>query len=85
MDASGQLHIPTALTPGRIARYPLERLGGPQSRSGRYGEKKNLLSVAGNKTGFLGCLELSLVTMSAEVFRCPRGTVRMSDITENKR
>jgi hypothetical protein len=38
---SGQLHAPAALPPGKRPRYPFyRRLGGPQSRSGRYGEVK---------------------------------------------
>jgi hypothetical protein len=38
---SGQLHAPAALPPGKSSRYPFyRRLGGPQSRSGRYGEVK---------------------------------------------
>jgi hypothetical protein len=36
---SGQLHAPVALPPEKSPRYPFyRRLGGPQSRSGRYGE-----------------------------------------------
>jgi hypothetical protein len=43
MEVSGQLHAPTALPPGKEPPYPLDkRLGGPQSRSGRYGEERNL-------------------------------------------
>jgi hypothetical protein len=35
MQASGQLHAPAALPPGKEPWYPLNRrLGGPQSRSG---------------------------------------------------
>jgi hypothetical protein len=42
MGASGQLHIPAALPPGKSPCYPLDRrLGGPQIRSGRGGEEKN--------------------------------------------
>jgi hypothetical protein len=42
MDMSGQLHAPAALPPEKDPRYPLDRrVGGPQSRSGRGGEKKN--------------------------------------------
>jgi hypothetical protein len=38
---SGQLHAPAALPPGKSPRYPFyRRLGGPQTRSGRYGEVK---------------------------------------------
>jgi hypothetical protein len=36
MEVSGQLHAPTALPPGKSPRYPLYRLGGPQSRSEEY-------------------------------------------------
>jgi hypothetical protein len=43
MEVSGQLHAPAALPPGKSPRYPLDRrLGGPQSRSGRFGEEKIL-------------------------------------------
>jgi hypothetical protein len=38
---SGQLHAPAVLPPGKSPRYPFyRRLGGPQSRSGQYGEVK---------------------------------------------
>jgi len=52
--ASGQLHASAALLPGRERpRYPLNsRLGGPQSRSGRFGEK-NLSPPAGIRTTLL--------------------------------
>jgi hypothetical protein len=44
MEVSGQLHAPAGLPPGRKPPYPLDRrLGGPQSRSGRGGEKKILI------------------------------------------
>jgi hypothetical protein len=40
---SGQLHAPAALPCGNRPRYPLDRgLGGPQSRTGRCGEEKNI-------------------------------------------
>jgi hypothetical protein len=40
-EVSGQLHASAALHPGKSPRYPFYRkLGGPQSRSGRYGEVK---------------------------------------------
>jgi hypothetical protein len=43
---SGQLHTSPALPRGKSPRYPLNRrLGGPQSRSERFGEEKNLLPV----------------------------------------
>ena len=48
LQASGQLHTPAALPLKKKTWYPLTRtLGRPQSRSGRSGEAKNLLSLAG--------------------------------------
>jgi hypothetical protein len=50
MELNGQLHAPATLHPGKESRYPLDRrLGGPQTRSWRYGEDKNL-TRAGNQT-----------------------------------
>jgi hypothetical protein len=41
-------HVLTALLLGKIPRHPSFRmLGGPQSRSGRYGEEKHLVSPPG--------------------------------------
>jgi hypothetical protein len=40
---SDQFHAPATLPREKSPRYPLDRkLGGPQSRSGRRGEEKNL-------------------------------------------
>jgi hypothetical protein len=51
---SGQLHAPPALPPGKGPRYPFDRrLGGPQSRSGRFGEDK-ILDPTGIRTPTLG-------------------------------
>jgi hypothetical protein len=48
MEVSGQLHAPVALPQGKRPWYPLDRrLGGPQSRSGRGGVKKNPQSPPG--------------------------------------
>jgi hypothetical protein len=49
MGVSGQRHAPAALHPReKDPRYPLDRrLGGPQSRSGRRGLKKNPLPLSG--------------------------------------
>jgi hypothetical protein len=45
-----QFHASAGSPSGKFPRYPLGRkLGGPQSRSGRYGEEKNL-SPSGNQT-----------------------------------
>jgi hypothetical protein len=47
---SGQLHAPAALPPEKRPRYPFyRRLGGPQSRSGRYGEVK-IFDPTGTRT-----------------------------------
>jgi len=48
--ASGQLHAPAALPPGKKTRYPLDKgLGGPQIQAGRGGEEK-FPSRAGSRT-----------------------------------
>jgi hypothetical protein len=49
MGMSGQRHAPAALYPrGKDPRYPLyRRLGGPQSRSGHRGRRKNPLPLPG--------------------------------------
>jgi hypothetical protein len=45
---SGQLHVPAALPPGKSPRYPFyRRLGGTQSRSGRYGEVQIFFILSG--------------------------------------
>jgi hypothetical protein len=47
---SGQLIAPAALPPGKSTRYLFyRRLGGPQSRSGRYGEVK-IFDPTGTRT-----------------------------------
>jgi hypothetical protein len=49
LEVSGQLRAPAALSPGKSKRYPLDRkLDGPQSRSGRRGEKKYLAPPPGD-------------------------------------
>jgi len=48
MKASGHLHVPAALPPGKYPRYPLNRrLVGAQSRSGRGGEENKALPLPG--------------------------------------
>jgi hypothetical protein len=50
LEVSGQLHAPAALPPGKSPRYPFyRRLGGPQSRSGRY-EEENIFDPTGTRT-----------------------------------
>ena len=46
----------------RIAYTLNRRLGGPQGRSGSFGEKKNLLSLPRNESQFVGRPVRSLVT-----------------------
>jgi hypothetical protein len=48
MRVSGQRHAPAAPHPGKGHRYPLDRrLGGPQSRSGHEGYRKNPVRLPG--------------------------------------
>jgi hypothetical protein len=48
MEESGQLHSPATLPQGKSPWYPLDRrTSGPQSRSGRGGEKKNSYHLPG--------------------------------------
>jgi hypothetical protein len=48
MEVSGQLYAPVPLAQGKSLWYPLDRmLGGPQNRSGRGGEGKNLQPLPG--------------------------------------
>jgi hypothetical protein len=50
LDLSGQLYAMVALSPEKKKRYPLDRrLGGPQSRPGRYEEVK-VLDPTGTRT-----------------------------------
>jgi hypothetical protein len=43
MEVNGQRHAPATLPPRKCPWYTSDRrLGGPQSRSGRCGEEKNL-------------------------------------------
>jgi hypothetical protein len=60
---NGQLHAPAALPPGKSLRYQLtRRIGGPQNRSGRNGEEKNLFSLPEIEPRLLGCPARSLFT-----------------------
>jgi hypothetical protein len=55
MEVNGQLHAPVALPRGNSSRYPFDRsLGGPQSWSEIYEEKKNLLPLPEIKPLLLG-------------------------------
>jgi hypothetical protein len=48
MEVSGQLHTVAALPLGKELQVNAEyRLGRSQSRSGGYGEEKNLMTVSG--------------------------------------
>jgi hypothetical protein len=43
MQVRGQIHAPGTSPPGKEPQYTLDRLGGPQSQSGRCGVEKNFL------------------------------------------
>jgi hypothetical protein len=50
MEVSGQLHFPAALPPGEEPSVPKgQRLGGPQRRSGRDGEEKEIPAPDSNR------------------------------------
>jgi hypothetical protein len=61
--------MPHLLYPrGYNPHYPLDkRLDGPQSQSGHCGEEKNLLSLPGILTNFLGHPACCLVTIVTEL------------------
>jgi hypothetical protein len=55
MEVSSQPHVPAALPSGIDPPYLFDRrLGGPQSPSGRYGEKKNLWPLPAIEPHFVG-------------------------------
>jgi hypothetical protein len=57
MEKNGQLYAPAALPHGKQLPLPLnKRLGGPQSRSGHYGEGKSILPLREIEPRFLGRL-----------------------------
>jgi hypothetical protein len=64
MEVSGQRQAPTALPPGKGPFYQFyRRLGGPHSRSVRYGTEKNLLRLLGIEPRFLGRPTRNLVAI----------------------
>ena len=72
LELSGQFHASAALPPGKTPppRYLLcRRLGGPQSRSGRYGQDKNLSTLPGLELQFLHHPAPNLVTILTELSR----------------
>jgi hypothetical protein len=72
MEVCGQLHAHAALPPGKDPRYPLyRRLGGPQSRSGRYEKEKNRLPLPEIELRLLGRLIRSLVAIPTELSWLP--------------
>jgi hypothetical protein len=63
---SGQLHGPAASLLRKLPPYPRSRrLGGPQSWSGRYDERRNIFALADPR--FLGRPIRSLVTLLTEL------------------
>jgi hypothetical protein len=68
--------VPAALPPGKDspARYPLDRrLGGPQSRSGRYGEEKSCLCQESNPGSPARSLSLYRLSYPGSICRQPCG------------
>jgi hypothetical protein len=69
MEVSYQLHIPTALLPGKCLLLTWVRgLGGPQNQSGRCGIAKSLLPVPGNEPRPSSVLPIAILT---ELSRLP--------------
>jgi hypothetical protein len=63
MEMSGQPHISAAFFPGKEVFYSLNRrLGGPQSLSGNFIKRKNILPLPGVKLRFQGYSVRGLVT-----------------------
>jgi hypothetical protein len=55
MGLTDQLHAPAALFQGKQPQYPMYRmLSGPQNRSGRYAEQKNILPLSGTEPRLIG-------------------------------
>jgi hypothetical protein len=80
MEVSGELHAPAGLPPGKRPRYALvKRLDGPQRRSGRCGEEKNLLLLPGIEPQFIcrpdcsiDALPTELSRLQQDIYRCGR-------------
>ena len=57
---------------GKVPRYPLNwRNCGPQRRSGRFGEEKNILPLLAIEPRFLGCPACFLYIIATELSRLP--------------
>ena len=68
MAICGQHHAPVVVPPGKKHRYPFNtRLGGPQSRSERFGEDKNLVSLPGFEPRIIQLVTLAVPTERAIV------------------
>jgi hypothetical protein len=65
MEQSSSVHASVALPLGRQLEEP--RLGRPQSRSGRYGEDRNLLPLPGIEPEVFGRPARSIVTILTEL------------------
>jgi hypothetical protein len=64
-----QLYTPSALPPGKQPPVLIyRRLGGPQSRCGRYGEEKNLLPPPGIVPRLLGREARGLVVIPFDLY-----------------
>jgi hypothetical protein len=72
MQATGQLHAPTTLLPGKPLRYPpYGRPGGAQTQYERHGKKKYILVLLGIKPQILDRLFPSVVVTPTELSRLP--------------
>jgi hypothetical protein len=69
MKLNDPVYAPAALLSIEKPQYPLLRPSGPQSRSGFFGEEKNLLPLFGIE--FLACTVYSVIDISADMLRLP--------------
>jgi hypothetical protein len=67
MEVSGQLHATDALTQANSPRFALNRgMAGLQCWSGGFGEEKNILSLSGIESRYLGLRSRILITITTE-------------------
>jgi hypothetical protein len=69
MVVSDQLHAPAILPPGKEPRYQFDRLGGPQSRSGRGGEERKSVP-ARNRTPVHQSVHVTVLTELPQHLTC---------------
>jgi hypothetical protein len=69
MEANGKFRASAALPRGKLPRYTLDRLRGPQNRCAHYEEERNILHLSGIEPQFLSRPAHSLVAIPTEIFR----------------